>query len=275
MAFILAIPTAAMTDEADPATWDLSQALGQNVPDGGGTFSGLTNGTEYKFARLSALSAALTPAAQNVGNVVQSNYADSNDYAYEISPQFASAPTAGNLIMLIGSKDKDQQDITPPAGFTVARNVSDGNGASVFVAYKISDGSETGPLTITTISGQRGSFYAVEIEGTFPANPIGQASEDFDTTVTRNAVNVPSLTVASPCILVGYATNDSCNGNTFSLTTSNPAFSQVLVPAVMAGFSLPALIVTVESVPAGTYDFGVSHPDTDQTMAGLLEIVLA
>ena len=286
MAFVIAIPSADIGDINDVTTWDLTQAIKGNVPDGGGTLPGLANDTPYRLARLSELSNEVTPSLDSAapfGQLVQSDFAETGQTAVsEISLQFASAPTPGSLLVIVGSKDKDQIGITPPAGFTVHTNVAPGDGACAFVAYKIADGSETGPLTITTTSSQYGSFSALEISGSFAANPFNAQSVDHDTSTTRNTASVPPLTTtASESLLIGYATNDSARNQPFTITSSNPVPDEALLPLhgdgsdAVVNAGNPALAVMLAVVGPGTYDFAVSHTETDQTMIGLIEVVPA
>lgn len=286
MAFVIAIPTTAIGDTADVTTWDLSQAISGNVPDGGGTLPGLTNDVSYRLARLSELSGVVTPSLDSAapfGQLVQSGYGDTGVTASDsVSVQLPSAPTAGNLIVIVGSKDKDQIGVTAPAGFTIHTDVAPGDGACAFVAYKISDGSESGPLTITTTSSQYGSFYALEISGSFDANSFNAQTVDHDTSVTRSTASVPPLTTTAPeSLLIGYATNDSARNAPFTITSSNPVPDESILPTFGDGSNAtidagtPALGIMLAVVGAGTYDFAVSHPETDQTMIGLIEVLPA
>jgi hypothetical protein len=222
-------------------------------------------------------------SAAPFGELVQQGFAETGDVnASQIDVQLPSAPTAGNLLVIVGSKDKDQLGITVPSGFTIHTNVAPGDGACAFVAYKISDGSESGPLSITTTSSQYGSFYVLEISGSFDANSFNAQSVDHDTSTTRNTASVPPLTTtASESLLIGYATNDSARNQPFTITSSNPVPDEAILPTHGDGSTStvdagnPALAVMLAVVGPGTYDFAVSHTETDQTMIGLIEVVPA
>jgi hypothetical protein len=116
-----------------------------------------------------------------------------------ISVTMASV-TAGNLLILAASADKDSGAWTLPAGFTAIESYNSANVSGV-LAYKVATGGET-TLTVTTAINEEKALWVAEYDG-FTSTPFDTAAEADSG--TGNVTSQGTGTTATPAWTDEYA----------------------------------------------------------------------
>jgi hypothetical protein len=188
------------------------------------------------------------------------------------SATLAATPVSGNLLVAMFAVDKVTTNHVIPSGWTLVEQHLGTVEIGGTLIYKISDGTETGPITLSWSAGVsiKSSSHILEFEGPFAAaQPLTSGkvtTEAQATSVALTGTNSSSNTA----LALAWNIIDSCSAlNASPVITATNGYTANPVANSTGG--IPAHLNAYKVIPAGgNADVTVSHNGTNDGTIGFI-----
>lgn len=198
-------------------------------------------------------------------SVVQSKIQLAGSAGTSGSVTLDSAPTSGNILVFMQASDKNAGTFTPPSGFTAFTDIPRQNSdVSLWAGYKVSDGSESGPITCTWTTGVNWQTGIVEVTGAGTFAVDQSASNITATAVTTLSSGTTAANGANTDFAIAGFMNDSGGAVVTELYTNS---FTTLVASENVGANPGIWIASGPVTPSSTAETTISDLNSDQIAA--------
>ena len=183
---------------------------------------------------------------------VQKTTAGTSGNASSITASYGSAPTQGNLLVLVHHY-RNTGTVTLPGGWTQAV-VKQSAGSKITIAYKIAGVAEGSDVTVSVSSADDQTITIFEYEGIETVSPLDQTASDVGSLTSCSTGTTPTTTTANQLLIAGVGLNGASGGwaNTWTngFTQQSTVVSTVSIDNQVSASSTAARIV----VATGGYE---------------------
>ncbi|WP_101340313.1 hypothetical protein [Cereibacter azotoformans] len=142
------------------------------------------------------------------GDLINATAATGNGNAPSVTPSFV--PTAGSLLLAAGGGDKAHSFVAPPSGWATLLATRSLTGSNLAVFWRISDGTETGPITMGMGTSLLWQFSVLEFEGPWDtAQPAATAVTADNVQTKRFSIGPTGSFPPTPHLALAMITVDS------------------------------------------------------------------
>jgi len=171
--------------------------------------------------------------------------------AASVSVTLDDDPTPGNLLIAVWKENDGTSTITLPTGFVHVSNspYAPAGGRQFAIAWKVSDGSETGPLVFgSTNAAAEKQVVVVEVPSLDNEEMYGVPTTTVNTLTAKTLITTGTLPQAS-CFVISMADQSSNNGGEVGVDSGFTLLDTATLTLMMVGYK----ITTVDTPLAPTF----------------------